>query len=146
MASPVLAPQETADDPSRMTFHELILLNLQLNGRLDALWQRVLYSHAAIVGVMVFFGTSDELYAVPRILVFAFYTANLIMTLYAFNETLTGMRAAIADLKSLQQGSARTKIQEWVFTRNYDRHATVRMAILGTTWLLLGYLLVFPLF
>lgn len=146
MASPASTKLETADDPSRMSFHELISLNLQFNGRLDALWQRVLYSHAAIVGVMVFFGTSDLLYAVPRILVFAFYTANLIMTLYAFNETLAGMKAAISDLKTLQGGVAQTKIQEWVFSRNYDRHSAVRMAILGTTWLLLGYLLIVPIF
>ena len=145
MASTASPSPETADGHSQMDFHELISLNLQLNGRLDALWQRVLYSHAAIVGVMVFFGTSDTLYAVPRVLVFAFYTANLIMTVIAFNETLSGMRAAIADLKALQGNETKTKVQEWIFTRNYDRHATVRAVILGITWLLLGYLLILPI-
>lgn len=135
---------EKTDDPTRMTFAELIALNLQLNGRLDQLWQRVLYSHAAIVGVMVFFAASSQLYAVPRILVFGFYSANMIITLFAFHETLTGMRAVIQDLRAMRESKAETKVQEWVFSRNYDRHSFVRIAILGTTWALLGYLLILP--
>ncbi len=97
-----------ADDTTRMKFSELITLSLQLNGRLDLLWQRVLYSHAAIIGVMVFFGSSELLYAVPRILVFSFYTANTIITIYAFSETLLGLRAVIEDLRAMQDGEAQT--------------------------------------
>ncbi|MFK7837858.1 MAG: hypothetical protein AB8B60_16735 [Sulfitobacter sp.] len=145
MASTATAKPEADDDPSQMSFHELISLSLQFNGRLDTLWQRVLYSHAAIVGVMVFFGTSDSPFVIARILVFAFYSANVIITLFAFSETLNGLKATIADLQEMQAGVAKTNIQKWVLKRNYERHAFVRLAILGTTWLLLAYLLIIPI-
>ncbi len=140
-----MAEASQPEDPRHMSFAELVALNLQLNGRLDQLWQRVLYSHAAIVGVMVFFGSTQELYAVPRLLVFGFYSANVIITLFAFHETLTGMRAVIVDLRNMREGEPETEVQRWIFSRNYDRHSTVRVLVLGITWVLLGYVLIRPL-
>jgi hypothetical protein len=137
--------KDKPEDPAHMGFSDLISLCLQLNGRLDQLWQRVLYAHAAIVGVMVFFASTENLYAIPRLLVFAFYTANTLITVFAFTETLMGLKAVVADLKVLQGGSGKTAVQAWVFARNYDRHAAIRMAILAITWALLAYLLIVPL-
>lgn len=133
------------EDPRHMGFADLIALNLQLNSRLDQLWQRVLYSHAAIVGVMVFFGSTQETYPIARLLVFGFYSANVIITLFSFHETLSGMRAVINDLRNLRKGEPETDVQRWLFNLNYDRHSAVRIIILGVTWALLGYLLVLPL-
>ena len=137
--------KNAAPDETRLSFAELITLSLKFNDRLDQLWQRVLYSHAAIVGVMVFFGTSDQVFAVSRVLVFGFYTANMIITMFAFHEALSGMRAVMDDLQAMQRKAKKTHLQGWILTRNYNRHSAVRLMILGITWLLLGYLLVLPL-
>ncbi len=137
-------PEEKTEDPSHLGFKDLISLCLELNGRLDSLWQRVLYAHAAIVAVMVFFATNENNFLLPRILVFAFYTANTVITIYAFTETLTGLKAVVKDLRALQGETPRTQVQAWVFAHNYDRHAIVRLLILAATWAVLGYLLIVP--
>ena len=73
---------------THLTHADLISLMMQLNGRIDTLWQRVIYAHAAIVGVMVFFATSEEAFVVPRLLVLFFYTMNTLITFAAFNKAV----------------------------------------------------------
>lgn len=136
------------DDPSpqkMMSYTELLGLTLQLNGRLDLLWQRVLYSHAAIVGVMVFFSSVPDPMVIPRVLVFFFYTTNTLITFYAFRDTYGGVVAAVEDLKTFAQEAAPTHVSGWVLSQNYGRHARRRALILGLVWLVLAYLLIFPL-
>lgn len=136
------------DDPNEqkmMSYNELLGLTLQLNGRLDMLWQRVLYSHAAIVGVMVFFSSVPDPMVVPRVLVFFFYTTNTLITFYAFRDTYGGVVAAVADLKALGSEAAPSHVSGWVLSQNYRRHARRRAVILGMVWLVLAYLLIFPL-
>lgn len=127
-----------------LSFSELMNLALAFHARIDTLWQRVLYSHAAIVGVMVFFATAQDLLALPRVLVFLFYTFNIWITLVAFAECYSGLRAVLDDLKVFPQSDASTNIQSWVIQRTYHRHALRRILLLGAVWLVLGYLLVFP--
>lgn len=134
----------TKENRAHLSFLELINLSLQLNSRLDTLWQRVLYSHAAIVGVMVFFGNSANPYLIPRYLVFGFYTVNTVITVVAFRETYRGLRATISDLRAFQEHEPETQIQEWVLSRNYNQHAMFRNVVLALTWSILGYLLIYP--
>lgn len=136
--------EDIVKDEPIIGFNELINLSLSFNGRIDALWQRVLYTHAAIVGVMVFFATAEQLLALPRILVFIFYTFNIGITLAAFSECYSGLRAVLDDLKSFPKSNNSTHIQSWVTERSYHRHAMRRVILLGLIWLVLGYLLVYP--
>lgn len=138
------ANEEKADAPA-LGFAELMNLSLSFNARVDTLWQRVLYTHAAIVGVMVFFATADYPFVLPRILVFFFYTLNIGITIAAFNESYSGLRAALEDLKKFPACEANQHIKTWVLGRNYHRHTQRRVLALGVVWLVLGYLLVYPI-
>ena len=113
--------------------------------RVDTLWQRVLYSHAAIVGVMVFFATSSEPYLVTRGLVLFFYTLNTGITLAGFHETYSGLKAVSDDLKSFPRQAAISSLQTWVETQSYHRHALRRVFLLAVVWLVIGYLLLYPI-
>lgn len=134
------------DVDAPLSFQELVTLSLQLNSRLDMLWHRVLYSHAAIVGVMVFFASRAELFAVQRHLVFGFYTINTIITVIAFREVYVGLLAAIEDLKALSGSAQMTNVQRWIFSRNYTRHSIFRATVMGLAWLILGYILIYPIY
>lgn len=125
-------------------FSELMNLSLAFNSRVDALWQRVLYAHAAIVGVMAFFASAEDIFAVPRLLVFFFYTLNIGLTIAAFRESYSGLDATLADLKAYPRSRKSLNIQTWVLERSYHRHARRRVLALAFVWLVLGYLLVYP--
>ena len=132
------------DQPPVLSFAELMTLALAFNARLDTLWQRVLYTHAAIVGVMVFFASTSDPYAVPRVLVFFFYTLNIAVTMTAFLESYSGLAATLEDLKTFPSQAKDTHVQAWVLDRSYHRHAMRRVVALGLVWAVLGYLLVYP--
>lgn len=132
-------------DAPHMGFSDLMSLSLSFISRLDTLWQRVLYSHAAIVGVMAFFATSDNDFAVARFLVFFFYTLNTAITIAAFRESYSGLRATLNDLQQFPQSAANTNVQHWVLQQSYDRHAKRRIWALLLVWLVLGYLLIYPI-
>ena len=136
--------RDDAEVDAPLSFNELINLTLQLNARLDALWQRVLYAHAAIVGVMVFFGTQSNLFMVPRTLVFGFYTVNTVITISAFRDTFTGLMAAISDLRRFGATGNQSSVQHWIFTRDYRRNGRRRTLVLLAVWAVLGYLLMYP--
>lgn len=127
-----------------LSFNELVNLALQLNNRLDALWQRVLYAHAAIVGVMVFFGTQSNLFMLPRTLVFGFYSVNTVITIIAFRDTFSGLTAAIHDLREIHGGESVSNVENWIFLRDYKRNARLRTLVLLAVWAVLGYLLMYP--
>ena len=121
------------------SFHELIGLTMQLNGRIDALWQRVVYSHAAIVGVMVFFSSSSDPFVIARVLVMLFYTMNSIVTYVAFRDTFKGLCAAVEDLRA--SGQAHGQVFAWIEGQNFRLHSFRRAAILVVLWLIIAYLL-----
>ena len=121
------------------TFNDLIGLVMQLNGRIDALWQRVIYSHAAMVGVMVFFASSKDPYVLARVLVILFYTMNSVVTFVAFRDTFNGLKAAVDDLKA--SGLAHGQVFAWVEQQNFQKHARRRAIILAVLWLIISYLI-----
>ncbi len=132
-------------DTLSLTAPELLTLMNQIIGRIDMLWQRVLYSHAAIVGVMVFFATTSDLYAVPRLLVFFFYSVNSLIAHYSFKEAYDGLRAAVSDLDAIEGFRDGSEVGRWFTSRSFARHTVRRGLILTSVWVVVSYLLIYPL-
>jgi len=114
---------------------------MTLHGRLDTLWQRLLYAHAAIVGVMVFFSTQAEPYLVPRLLVFVFYSINLGISVNAMLETYRGLQAGLADLRAAGMASTKSNFESWLLNLDYAAHSRRRIVLFLIIWGTLGYLL-----
>ena len=121
------------------SFNELIGLTMQLNSRIDTLWQRVVYAHAAIVGVMVFFASSPDPFVLARVLVILFYTMNSIVTYVAFRDTYKGLCAAVEDLKAT--GQAKGQVFAWIEGHNFHLHSLRRAFILAVLWCIITYLI-----
>lgn len=114
---------------------------MTLHGRLDTLWQRLLYTHAAIVGVMVFFFSQADPHLVPRALVFVFYTVNLMISVNAMLESYRGLQAGLNDLKAMEATGSSSHFEQWLTTLDYAAHPVRRIVLFGVIWLTLGYLL-----
>lgn len=126
-----------------LAFKDLLGLTLQLNGRIDTLWQRVIYSHAAMVGVMVFFASAPEPFVLARVLVMLFYTMNSVVTFVAFRDTFAGLRAAVDDLRRYPEAGGH--VYRWIEAQDFRRHALRRAAILAALWVIIAYLILGPL-
>lgn len=126
-----------------LEFAELMDLSIKLNSRIDMLWQRVIYSHAAMVGVMVFFASSAHPFVVPRLLVVFFYSMNALITFVAFRDAYDGLRAAAEDMRVFPD--ADSHVHRWVRAQNYRSHARRRAMILAALWAIITYLILFPL-
>lgn len=135
----------TEPDTGRLDFADTFAICMQLQGRLDTLWQRVLYTHAAIVGVMVYFANAQYPHPVPRLLVLLFYTINLLITVAAMRESYAGLVAAVDDLKSTRRAAAQGAFERWLISLDYSAHPRRRLAVLGVVWALVAYLLIYPL-
>jgi len=94
---------------------------------------------------MVFFASTQNPFVIPRLLVFFFYTLNTAITVVAFSETYSGLKAVVADLHKFEASDRTSNLQQWVTNRNYTRHAGRRVFALVVVWAVLAYLLVFPL-
>lgn len=124
---------------SNMTYAELVsFFHLQI-GRVEMTWHRIMYLHAAIVGVLVFFGEADQSYLVQRFLVFGFYTVNLLIFYYSLSEGYQALREVHGDLKRFPSGDGNVEL--WFRNRRYGHKAPIRIAIMLVTWALIGSLL-----
>ena len=124
---------------SNMTYAELVsFFHLQI-GRVEMTWHRVMYLHAAIVGVLVFFGESDKTYFVQRCLVFGFYTVNSLIFYFSLREGYQALNNVHMDLKRFPVGDGNVEI--WFRDRKYGHKSAIRIVILFATWLLIGSLL-----
>ncbi|MEP5728183.1 MAG: hypothetical protein ABJL67_02295 [Sulfitobacter sp.] len=122
-----------------MTYAELMnVLHLQI-GRVEMTWHRVMYLHAAIVGVLMFFGEAQSGYLFQRALVFGFYTVNLVIFYASLHEGYQGVIEVQADLRRFpaDQGS----VDAWFRKRRYAHKPLVRIAVLFCTWAFIGALL-----
>ena len=126
-----------------MKTSELLSLSMQLNGRIDTLWQRVIYAYGLMVGVLIFLAQADHPFAIPRLLVVFFYTMNALVTFIAFQEAYRGLRAVLLDIRARQ--SDRSHVHDWAASQDYTTHALRRAVILGALWMVITYLLVYPL-
>jgi len=121
----------------------MLSLSMQLNSRIDTLWQRVIYSHGVMVGVLVFFASAQHDFVVPRLLVMLFYTLNSVVTFIAFQEAYRGLRAVVLDMRALEQTGGR--VQVWAAAQNFEKHTRRRALILGLLWIIITYLILYPL-
>ena len=128
-----------------MSFSDLMALTLKFNDRLDTLWQRVIYTHAALVGVMVFFARSQELFVVQRLLVFFLYTVSSLITYVSIRDTLRGYRSALKDLAELEREDAASNVQDWIRMKDVGNQTQRYGMVLACAWAVLGYILLGPL-
>lgn len=128
-------------DYDRMDSAKIFSLCMALHTRLDTLWQRLIYSHAAIVGVMVFFSAAADHYLVPRVLVFLIYSINLGVSMSALNESYKGMQAALADIRASEKHERLEHFEAWLRGLDYEAHPVRRVMLFAVAWVLVGYLL-----
>lgn len=142
--TPIPAAQaEIARDSAPFDFADLLDLSLKLNGRIDALWQRVIYAHGAMVGVLIFLATAEYPFTIPRLLVVFFYSMNSAVTYFAFREAYSGLRAVVQDLSMV--ADQKSHVYAWAKAQRYDMHALRRAAILVVLWVIITYLILAPL-
>lgn len=139
------AEPETAPPDLRTISHlkppELVLLAMQLRGRADSEWQRAVNLHAALIAVMIFFAGQTDPFVTARLIVFAFYTYNVIMLLRALIEAYAGLRAVTNDLLLLPPPALGGHSLRWLTKRRYFGDARVQGALLAVVWTVTGYLL-----
>ena len=122
-----------------MTYAELVsFFHLQI-GRVEMTWHRIMYLHAAIVGVLVFFGEADQSYLIQRYLVYGFYTVNLLIFYFSLREGYQALNEVHNDLRRFPAGDGNVEI--WFRNRRYGHKSPIRIAILLVTWVLIGGLL-----
>lgn len=126
---------------SRLDTQTVFSMCMTLHGRLDTLWQRLLYAHAAIIGVMVFFSTAEDPFLVSRVLVFLFYSVNLLISVVAMMESYRGLQAGLADIRERSESEDISHIEHWLLSLDYSAHPRRRVGVFGVVWLLIGYLL-----
>lgn len=129
---------EPAEKPP-FTSGELIGLLVHLRNRLESEWQRVLYVHAALIGVMIFFAGQSIQFVPARIIIAVFYTASLIVSWRAMAEALEGLRVVTADLAEHTGGTS--PAQRWVSTRDYRHTLNLRTVLMIGVWCVVVYLL-----
>ena len=89
--------------PTAVQTRELFHVYMVLQGRIDPIWERLVYTHAAIATVMAFLSenfTPSESYLVTRFVVFSSYTVNLAIAMAAMWESCRGLQAGLSDLKA----------------------------------------------
>lgn len=123
---------------------EIFHVCMVLHGRIDSLWERLIYTHAAMVGVMVFFASQADPYTVTRVVVFVFYTVNIAFTVAAMNESYRGLQAGLEDLKALPRKDGLGHMEAWLVSLDYAAHPRRRLALVAFVWAVLGYLLFHP--
>jgi hypothetical protein len=151
-AAPPLDPAEgraaTAPRPegdlriSHLKPAELVSLALQMRGRVDSEWQRVVGIHAALIAVMVFFANQPEPFMTARVIVHAFYTYNVIMLLRALRDAYAGLRDVTRDLMLLPPADLGGYSIAWLTRRKFEREVVVQSVLMVVVWLVVGYLLI----
>lgn len=140
---PVGLPTTAAPPPETLEFSDLLDLSVKLNSRIDTLWQRVIYAHAAMVGVLVFFASAEHPFTIPRLLVVFFYSMNSAVTWVAFREAYSGLKAVAADLAVV--ADQKSAVYAWARSQRYDMHALRRLVMLAVMWVIISYLILAPL-
>lgn len=125
---------------------EIFHVCMVLHGRIDALWERLIYTHAAMVGVMVFFATQADPFLITRVVVYVFYSMNVIFTFVAMRESYNGLQAGLADLQDLPRDDGLSHMDKWLLSLDYSAHPRRRLMLVSFVWLILGYLLFYQFF
>ena len=141
---PADAPEPAEATVPAMTgvkLSETLSLVMALRTKADNDWYRVIYLHAALIGVMVFFAGQRSDFVVARLVVFAFYSFNVAVSFGALRDSHDGLRHATADLRSFPPHQGGAGVQGWLGARDYARALRLQLMVLGAAWLLVAYLL-----
>ena len=126
---------------SNLTFSELCGLAMQLDARVEDIWQRVVYIQAAMIGVLVFFSQAEHVYLLARGLVFAFYSVNILMAYVNLSEIYRGLDGICRDLARFPACPEGGAAQDWMAGRRFRHKRALRAAILAVAWVFVGVLL-----
>lgn len=124
---------------SHMTYSDIVGFYAAHVARIDMTWFRIMYLHAAVVGVLIFFAEAEIFYWLQRGLVFAFYTVNLFIFHLCLKESYQAMQAAREDLARF--GKTDGSVDTWFRGLLLSHKSASRVAVLSITWALVGWLL-----
>ena len=127
---------------SHLKPHELVTLAMQLRARTDGEWQRAINLHGALIAVMIFFANQPEPFLAARVMVYIFYTYNVIMQLRGLTEAYAGLRDVTSDLLLLPAPDRGGRSLEWLTARRFRREAPIQCGLLVAVWVVIGYLLI----
>lgn len=137
---PASASAAPADETvSHLGYSELVTFFHHQVGRVETTWFRVMYLHAAIVGVLIFFHQSDYPFVIARVVVFGFYTVNMLIFHFALRESYGGLHAVHADLMRFPPTDG--AVDRWFRSHRYDRKHGVRALVMLACWALVVFLL-----
>lgn len=122
-----------------MSYSEMVGFFQQQLARVELAWFRIMYLHAAIVGVLVFFGEAQDFLFLQRAIVFAFFSVNLVIFHVALSEGYQGLNEAQKDLERFPENDGH--VDRWFRSRRNTSKTGVRTAIIVLTWSLVGFLL-----
>jgi hypothetical protein len=134
-------PPPAADGTASLKPFELVSLAMQLRGRVDAEWQRAVNLHAALIAVMIFFAGQADPFVAARLIVFVFYTYNIVMLLRGLTEAYAGLRDVTSDLARLPVPEHGAASLRWLTSRHYRRDARFQCTLLVVVWTVIGYLM-----
>lgn len=129
---------------SHLKYSETVTFALQLRGRADTEWQRVVNMHAALIAVMIFFANETDGFLAARILVFVFYTYNVAVALVNLREAFAGLRAVSNDLRLFPPPPSGGEGLQWLTRRGFRYDATLQCGLLVVVWGVIGILLLAP--
>lgn len=129
------------DDTPPFSMGELTGLLVHLRNRVESEWQRVLYVHAALIGVMIFFAGQSIQFVPARVVIAVFYTASLIVSLRAMAEAFEGLRIVTADIAAHPAARAGSPAHRWLTTRDTRHALRLRAVLMAGVWCVVIYLL-----
>ncbi len=130
---------------SHLTFHEMLGFGMQLRNKVEIEWQRVVNVHAALIGVMIFFAGQTEPYTAARIVVFVFYSFNVLVSFSNLRESYNGLRHVSRDMMLFSPPSAGGDSIGWIRARTYRHDHWMRSGLLAIVWAVVFYLMILPL-
>ena len=133
--------------PTAVQTRELFHVYMVLQGRIDPIWERLVYTHAAIATVMAFLSenfTPNETYLVTRLVVFSFYTSTWPSPWPPCGKAVGACRPGCRTSRPAHAGEELSHIDRWMLKLDYRTHPWRRVVLLISVWLVLGYLLLQP--
>lgn len=110
-------------------------------GRADGEWQRAVNLHGALIAVMIFFAGQPDPFVTARLIVFLFYTYNVVMLLRGLTEAYAGLRDVTSDLLLLPTPERGGHSLRWLTARLYQQEARIQCTLLTIVWMVIGYLM-----
>ena len=136
-----------AEEPelvSHLKYSETLNLHLQLQGKVEAEWHRILYAHAALVAVMVFFANQQYDFVTARVIVYVFYSMNAAFSWLNMRDAYRGLRAVQTDIALFAAPARGGASIGWVNRQDYRANAAFRSGLMVIVWLVVSYLLLGP--